>query len=164
MVSANTARVRESGAALRIGEVAQRAGTTAKVVRYYESLGLLDPPRRAPNGYREYSEAAVGQLQFVRRAKLLGLSLEEIKRLFQTAKAGESAALREHVTELLDEKVAEVERRILELDALRASLRKRQRLAVIAKAGPPCACHGFDIDCACLPVAAAEVDAIASGA
>lgn len=147
----------DDGGLLRIGELAARTGTTVKAIRYYESLGLLDPPRRAPNEYRVYDGPAVGQLQFIRRAKLLGLSLDEIKRLFDTAKAGESTALRTQVGELLDEKLAEVERQIAELEALRASLSKRRRLAVVSRSAPPCACHGFDVGCACLPVDAAEI-------
>lgn len=58
------------GARLRIGQLARSAGATVKAVRYYESLGLFDPPRRAPNGYRLYVAAAMGQLRFIRRAKL----------------------------------------------------------------------------------------------
>ncbi len=73
------------GAALRIGELAGRTGLTVKAIRFYERLGLLDAPRRAPNGYRVYGPAAEGQLQFIRRGKLLGLSLEEIKRLFDNS-------------------------------------------------------------------------------
>lgn len=149
----------QRAAELRIGELAGRTGLTVKAIRFYERLGLLDAPRRAPNGYRVYGPAAEGQLQFIRRGKLLGLSLEEIKRLFDTARSGESAALRERVTELLDEKLDAVQRQIEELEALRASLRKRRRLAVIARAAPPCACHGFDVRCACLPVAPDEVAA-----
>ncbi len=149
----------ESSNTLRIGKLAERTGATVKAIRYYEGLGLLDPPRRAPNGYRVYADVAVGQLQFIRRAKLLGLSLGEIKRLFQTAKAGESGALRAQVTELLDRKLAAVDRQIAELEALRASLRKRRQLAMISRNAPPCACHGFDVRCACLPVAPEEIAA-----
>lgn len=152
------------GARLRIGQLARSAGATVKAVRYYESLGLLDPPRRAPNGYRLYPSAATGQLQFIRRAKLLGLSLEKIRGLLDTAKAGESGALRAQVVDVLDDKLQECEAQIAELAALRASLRKRRRLAVIARAAPPCACHGFDVNCACLPVAPEEVEPAAAPA
>ncbi len=141
---------------LRIGQLAAQVDMTVKAIRYYEAFGLLDPPQRAPNGYRAYPPAATGQLQFIRRAKQLGLSLEEIKRLFETAKAGESGALRTQVGELLDEKLAGCDRQIAELQALRASLEKRRRLTMIAKRAPPCACHGFDVTCACLPVGADE--------
>ncbi|MBI3972969.1 MAG: heavy metal-responsive transcriptional regulator [Chloroflexi bacterium] len=159
-----TGPVIESPSGLRIGQLAERVGTTVKAIRYYEALGLLDPPRRAPNGYRVYSPIAIGQLQFIRRAKVLGLSLAEIKRLFDTAKAGESISLRAQVADLLDEKLDECERQIAELVALRDSLQKRRRLTVIAQGAPPCACHGFDVSCACLPVSADEVSATSPAA
>jgi DNA-binding transcriptional MerR regulator len=134
---------------------------TVKAIRYYEALGLLDPPERAANRYRMYSPVAIGQLQFIRRAKLLGLTLDEIKQLFETAKAGESEALRAHVAALLDAKLEKCERQIAELQALRASLQKRRQVAMLACQAPPCACHGFDVNCACLPVAPEEVAAAA---
>ncbi len=142
---------------LRIGQLAARVGMTVKAIRYYEALGLLDPAQRAANGYRVYPPVAIGHLQFIGRAKTLGLSLEEIKRLFHTAKAGESGALRAQVAELLDEKLEATDRQIAELQALRASLQKRRALTVLARRAPPCACHGFDVSCACLPVGAGEV-------
>jgi len=149
---------------LRIGQLAARVGMTVKAIRYYEALGLLDPAQRAANGYRVYPPVAIGHLQFIGRAKTLGLSLEEIKRLFHTAKAGESGALRAQVSELLDEKLEETDRQIAELQALRASLQKRRVLTVIAKSAPPCACHGFDVSCACLPVGAEERASVAPAA
>jgi DNA-binding transcriptional MerR regulator len=142
---------------MRIGELAAQAGTTVKAIRYCEALGLLDPPPRAPNGYRMYAPEALGQLQFIRRVKRLGLSLEEIQGLFQTAKTGQSAPLRAQVTELLAEKLADLDHQIAALESQRAVLRKRWRLAVAARAAPPCTCHGFDVRCACLPVAPEEV-------
>jgi len=148
---------------LRIGQLAARVQMTVKAIRYYEAFGVLDPPQRAANGYRVYVPAAVGQLHFVRRAKLLGLSLAEIKRLFATAKAGQSKALRAQVGELLEEKLEDCDRQIAELQALRASLEKRRRLTVVARNAPPCACHGFDVSCACLPVGADELLPAAPG-
>lgn len=144
---------------LRIGELAAQVGMSTNAIRFYERVGLLDPPHRAPNGYRIYDEAAVGQLQFIRRAKVLGLSLEEIKFLFETAKSGRSALLREQVVQLLDEKLQDVKRQMQELTSLDASLRKRRQLAVITTMAPPCKCLGFDMHCACLPVAPEEVAA-----
>jgi len=66
---------------LRIGELAARAGTSADTVRYYEKLGLLGAADRSDGGYRLYGLAELGRLQFIRRAKLLGLTLEEIRSL-----------------------------------------------------------------------------------
>jgi DNA-binding transcriptional MerR regulator len=63
---------------MRIGQFAQRAGVTARTVRYYESLGLLKPGEREGSGFRYYTEAELERLQKITDLKELGLSLEEI--------------------------------------------------------------------------------------
>ena len=79
---------------LRIGELAARAGASADTVRYYERLRLLGPPARSESGYRLYSAVELGRLRFIRRAKRLGLSLEEIRSLLGVAEEGASRARR----------------------------------------------------------------------
>jgi MerR family transcriptional regulator, copper efflux regulator len=63
---------------MRIGEFAERAGVTPRTIRYYESLGLLDPGERAGTGFRYYTETELAKLQKINALKELGLSLEEI--------------------------------------------------------------------------------------
>lgn len=63
---------------MRIGELAERAGVTPRTIRYYESLGLLDPSERQGKGFRYYTEVELMRLQKINAFKDLGLSLEEI--------------------------------------------------------------------------------------
>lgn len=72
--------VRASGP-VPIGTAAERAGVSPRMVRHYESLGLLAPVARTDSGYRQYSEADVHTLRFIRRARDLGFSMEEIAAL-----------------------------------------------------------------------------------
>jgi DNA-binding transcriptional MerR regulator len=67
---------------MKIGELSQRTGIAASAIRYYEEQGLLEAPTRDANGYRHYSDAAVGRLELVRNAQRLGFALETIKGLF----------------------------------------------------------------------------------
>ena len=64
-----------------IGTAAERAGVSARMVRHYESLGLIAGVARTDSGYRQYTEADVHALQFIRRARDLGFSMEEIAEL-----------------------------------------------------------------------------------
>jgi MerR family transcriptional regulator, copper efflux regulator len=66
---------------VNIGEAARLSGVSAKMVRHYESLGLLPHVVRTDSGYRQYSEAEVHTLRFIRRSRELGFSMEEIGEL-----------------------------------------------------------------------------------
>jgi DNA-binding transcriptional MerR regulator len=90
---------------LFIGELSQRVALPTQTIRYYERLGLLDPPERTESQYRIYSEEAVERLRFIQKAKLFGLSLDEIKRLIEIRVGGvpPCASLKAMVKKHLDE-------------------------------------------------------------
>ncbi len=66
---------------LTIGQLARRADVGVETVRFYQRKGLLAEPDRRPSGYRQYDEAIVDRLRFIKRAKELGFTLNEIKEL-----------------------------------------------------------------------------------
>jgi Cu(I)-responsive transcriptional regulator len=98
---------------LDIGKCARVTGIPAKTIRYYESIGLLPPPKRAENGYRLYGGTEIETLRFVRRARDLGFSLEEVARLLalwrdkNRASADVKALALEHVR-ALDDRIAKL--------------------------------------------------------
>ena len=107
-------------AGLLIGEVAQRSGLTTPTVRYYESLGLLRPADRSSSGYRRYSENAIEELTFVRKAQALGFSLDEVAQILKLSRSGNTP--RSRVLSLAHQHLAAVEERIKQLQAFRDQL------------------------------------------
>ncbi len=105
---------------LLIGTVATRAGLNPRTLRYYESIGLLPPPSRTPAGYRVYSPAIFDRLDFIRRAQTLGLTLAEIREILAVRDTGILPCHR--VAQHLAEKITIIERKIAELQTLKATL------------------------------------------
>jgi DNA-binding transcriptional MerR regulator len=103
-----------------IGDVARQLDLTVKTIRYYESLGLLGAPQRTETGYRVYADQDVERLRFIKGAKALGLSLAEIKEIVGIW--GEGVAPCGHVEHMLNEKLADLDRRIQELVTFRDAL------------------------------------------
>jgi MerR family copper efflux transcriptional regulator len=100
---------------LTIGAVAREAGTPIDTIRYYEKEGLLPEPRRRASGYRDYDQGAVVRLRFIRRAKDLGFTLEEIRDLLALSADRHSGVggvkeRAEHRLDVIDAKIAELER------------------------------------------------------
>jgi DNA-binding transcriptional MerR regulator len=107
---------------LTIGEVAVLTDLPVKRIHYYERRGLLEPPPRSEAGYRLYGAEEVARLEFVKRAKLLGLTLEEIRELVALAAGCNEGEIVPHLEEVLDAKLEETERKIAELSAFRQNL------------------------------------------
>src|SRR5438132_14195611 len=112
---------------MQIGEVVTRSGLSDKTLRFYEDVGVLDPPERTPSGYRDYDTAVLDRLAFIRAAQAVGLTLGEIREVIAMRDRGEVPC--GHVLELLQQRSAEVEARIVELQRLRAELRRLARRA-----------------------------------
>lgn len=127
---------------MRIGELAERAGTTTKTLRFYEEAGLLPEPARTPSGYRDYDSAVLDLLAFVRAAQAAGLTLAEIREVVAVREAHGPPC--EHVVGLLDARAADLDRRIAELTALRQEVRRlRDRAGGLdpAACGAAAVCH-----------------------
>lgn len=107
---------------MRIGDLARRSGVTAKTIRYYEDIGLVEPPERTPSGYRDYEPAALERLAFIRGAQAIGLSLGEIRSIIALRDDGQTPC--GHVLDLLRHRADELDRRIAELQSLRGELRR----------------------------------------
>ncbi|SEJ48476.1 heavy metal-responsive transcriptional regulator [Frateuria terrea] len=107
-------------AALTIGAVAKRAGVAIDTIRYYEREGLLPEPTRRPSGYRSYGEGTVAQLRFIRRAKNLGFTLEEIRELLALSADRQRGV--KAVRQRAQRRLADIEARIAELERVRAGL------------------------------------------
>jgi MerR family copper efflux transcriptional regulator len=98
---------------LTLGQLAKRAGVNRETVRYYERRRLLQRPSRSIAGYRLFPDDAVKRLRFIRHAKVLGFSLEEIKELL--ALRVHSIATCDRVCERTQIKIADTERKIAAL-------------------------------------------------
>ena len=107
---------------MKIGEVAGATGLTTKTIRFYESEGLLLDPARTGSGYRVYEPIDVERLGFILKAKRLGLSLSEIRSILYLHDVEKPTCA--HVSALLDEKLSQVAKVLVELQELRDELRR----------------------------------------
>lgn len=114
-----------------IGEAAKASGVTAKMIRHYESIGLIGEPQRTEAGYRQYRQQDVQVLQFIHRARALGFSLEQIRDLLALWQDKHRASA--DVRALALRHVEELNQKIAELESMRRTL---ERLAA--------SCHGDD--------------------
>ena len=108
----------------RIGELAAKVGLTERTIRYYEELGLLESVKRLDGGTRIYTPDDVRRLRFIRKLKLLGLSLQEMRELEGIyTRQRSNATVLPRLIELLDAHLETVDARLAELGALRDEIR-----------------------------------------
>ena len=108
-----------------IGETARAAGVNVQTLRYYERRGLLARTSRRESGYREYSTDDVRIVRFIKRAQELGFSLDEVGRLIRLR--GVTRGDRHKVRAIAERKIADIDRKIAQLEALRTALEKLVR-------------------------------------
>src|SRR5690625_990034 len=106
---------------MNIGEAAKASGVSAKMIRYYESIGLIPAPARTASGYRVYDEADIHTLRFIRRSRDLGFSIERISRLLALWQDRSRASA--DVKRLALPHVEELERKVRELQEMAATLK-----------------------------------------
>lgn len=105
---------------MKIGDLARTVGTTVKTIRFYEDAGLIRAAPRTESGYRIYGQVDVERLGFIRSAKRLGMSLDEIRGVLALHDLNEPTCV--HVRALLDEKVVRIELALKELRDFRREL------------------------------------------
>lgn len=139
---------------MRTGEVALRAGVNTQTLRYYERRGLLPEPPRSGSGYREYPAGTVGVLGFVKRAQRLGFTLAEIEELLDLAQGGPEAC--DQARALAQAHAAQLERKIADLQQMRASLCQLAATCGRPRADRSCPLLQALADTATAPAAAAQ--------
>lgn len=118
---------------LKVSQLAEQAGVSTDTVRYYEKEGLLPEPERTRSGYRQFDEAAVERLHFIRGAQTLGLKLGDIKELLAIRDRGSCPC--GHTQQLLEQRVAEIDEEIRQLRSLKRELQSMERLECPADVG-----------------------------
>ena len=116
---------------MNIGEAARQSGVPAKTIRYYEEIGLIAAAGRTEAGYRSYATAEVEILRFIQKARSLGFSVKDVGDLLTLWRDRDRASA--DVRRIAQGHVAEVERKIAELEAIRRTL-----MGLISQ------CHGDD--------------------
>ena len=105
---------------LKIGDLKEKTGVTVSTLRYYESLGLLQPALRSDSGYRYFNDNAVQRVLFIKKAQTLNFSLTEIQQILNTHERG--TAVCSIVKDLIDRKISHLDTEIQKL------LESKQRL------------------------------------
>lgn len=122
---------------LTIGALAKSVGVNVETIRYYQRLGLIDKPLKPQQGYRRYPSATVHRIQFIKRAKELGFTLQEITELLSLndGDCEEARRLAEHKQDIIQQRIRDLKAINRELDTLITACREntggRSRCAII---------------------------------
>ena len=128
---------------MQIKELSRRTNLSSKTIRYYEDIGLLPPPRRMPNGYRDYRDADLDRVKFVAASRGLDFSLDDIGEILDLRDQREAPC--RVVLDLLQQRADEISQRIADLQRLETELRELHRLGLTFPTddvdGKECVCH-----------------------
>ncbi len=108
---------------MKIGQLAKTVEIDIQTLRYYESQGLLNEPKRLDNGYRDYPIESVERLRFIKKAKLVGFTLKEIKDLLAIQVTKDEHTCQE-VKSFTQIKLDEINQKINELNEIKSALQK----------------------------------------
>ena len=106
---------------MNIGQAARASGVSAKMIRYYDEIGLVQPASRTDSNYREYEERQLNELRFIKRARSLGFSMEEITQLLSLWR--DRSRPSRDVKWIADRHLADLDARIAEMQAMANTLR-----------------------------------------
>jgi len=121
---------------MKISEAARRSGLSAKTIRYYEDIGLIQPAGRGDNGYRQYDNTTVEALHFLARAREVGFDLQECRQLLDLQR--DRSRQSRHARELVMEKSQQLQTRIDQLVSMQKVLEDMARRCR-GDEGPDCA-------------------------
>ncbi len=99
-----------------IGQLSHQTHVSAEAIRYYERITLLPRPQRARNGYRQYGDADIERLRFIRRSRALDFTLDEISEILAFRERGEPPC--RYVMDVMEKRIEEIEERIKDLEKL----------------------------------------------
>jgi len=113
-------KIAAEGALLTRGALAAQSGCNSETIRYYEQIGMLPPPPRSQGGHRLYGQVLVKRLNFVRRSRDLGFTLEEIRELLRMVDGGNYTCAQ--IAAVAHQHVQDIRRKIADLKKLKSVL------------------------------------------
>jgi len=108
---------------MKIGDLARATGTKVETIRFYEAEGLIPPPARSSGNYRIYEQAHLARLSFIRRARDLGFTLDQVRTLLRLADDRDAPCA--EVDAITTAHVTQIDRKLADLQALRGELVRR---------------------------------------
>lgn len=119
---------------MQIGELAQQMKLNPRTIRFYESIGVMPEPKRTPGGYRDYEDSDLERIKFIKLAQSVGLPLDDIREILALRDRQEAPC--QYVQAVIDREAEHIDCRILELQHMRAELRRLKALSSKLAASP----------------------------